>query len=812
MLKKSKILTEEDLQRIVREINILRKIRHPNLVQLYEVIEDSEVVWIVQEVVDGGELYDHIVQKGQLGEEEACHLFWQLVTAVEELGKHGISHRDIKPENILLDKNMNLKLIDFGLGRLFKKGELLSTACGSPCYAAPEMVARKKYDGTIVDIWSSGVTLFAMLCGHLPFDDNDLSNLYLKILKGEYEITSNISNEARDLLHNILQTDPSKRITLSKIKEHPWMKLRFLFCRQKESEINYNIINQAVIDKIVEAGVDRSLIEKGIADNEHNMITTIYYLLCKKNLTEEELEDFDLSLKDENGRLIFLSQENPVETEDEFIKIENRSPLKIEISKRKIDLKTKKEIRNYVESTLQKTKTSLQRTSKVNPKDYNYKGSYLTSQMKEKDKKSSKVIDKLFSRYKPNVPSIRELASSKRKGDSKKLTANTSRKLKTSVVNSLNYNTERAVPRRKHIKQHPIVSNARKIESMCESIKKSKIEYSKESLCNNSSRRLASKNIKLFERSSDRRTDLNKLGVSSKRRTGITTNRASLIERRVSQMKDSSLMSHNSRPVEPNSISFIADERNSIKKIEHASMNENSSGQRTGRGNSPRLNIYLKKPSILTRNFRKLLVSKVEIAKKEKKKSILGLDNRYRQNLFKSVDNVFEHSISNVLATKKGSSNLNKNRISLFGYKKTTPEMVFGKTRSILTERVSRGAKQVSKQSKNLRSTHKPHNSKVESTTITGPIALDFMFMKEDKSTATDSIKQSLVDVNVKVKSKANGSGFSCTKNGIRFYLDIIEMEKGSSVYGISTQYPKDFSSIASRIFTEVESNILSVI
>lgn len=133
------------------------------------------------------------------------------------MAANGISHRDIKPENILLDANKDIKLIDFGLGKPYSPGELIKTACGSPCYAAPEMVARKYYKGEQVDIWSSGITLFAMLCGYLPFDDEDISVLYSKILRGEFEVPSYLSGEAADLLKRILVTDPQRRITFPEL-------------------------------------------------------------------------------------------------------------------------------------------------------------------------------------------------------------------------------------------------------------------------------------------------------------------------------------------------------------------------------------------------------------------------------------------------------------------------------------------------------------------------------------------------------------------------------------------------------------------
>jgi 5'-AMP-activated protein kinase catalytic alpha subunit len=142
----------------------------------------------------------------------------QLVQAIEYLASIGVSHRDIKPENILLDANRDIKLIDFGLGKLYSPGELIKTACGSPCYAAPEMVARKTYRGDQVDIWSTGITLFAMLCGYLPFDDEDIGALYSKILKGEFEVPPYLSPDAVDLLRKVLVTDPERRINFVDFK------------------------------------------------------------------------------------------------------------------------------------------------------------------------------------------------------------------------------------------------------------------------------------------------------------------------------------------------------------------------------------------------------------------------------------------------------------------------------------------------------------------------------------------------------------------------------------------------------------------
>ena len=144
------------------------------------------------------------------------------MSGIEFLHSKGIAHRDLKPENLLLDKQKNLKIVDFGLSNTFKPGETLKTACGSPCYAAPEMIAGKRYKGIEVDIWSSGVTLYAMLCGFLPFEDPDTALLYKKILKGDFEIPDFLTNRSIKFLKQVLCTDPRRRLDLREIKQSAW--------------------------------------------------------------------------------------------------------------------------------------------------------------------------------------------------------------------------------------------------------------------------------------------------------------------------------------------------------------------------------------------------------------------------------------------------------------------------------------------------------------------------------------------------------------------------------------------------------------
>ena len=150
----------------------------PHLTQIFET---KKCLYLITEYAGGGELFDHIVNNKRLEEREASRILQQILNAVEYLHKLGIVHRDLKPENLLLDSNSNIKVVDFGLSNINAKGEQLRTACGSPCYAAPEMVTAKPYNGLKTDIWSCGIILYAMCCGYLPFDDPNTAELYRKI-------------------------------------------------------------------------------------------------------------------------------------------------------------------------------------------------------------------------------------------------------------------------------------------------------------------------------------------------------------------------------------------------------------------------------------------------------------------------------------------------------------------------------------------------------------------------------------------------------------------------------------------------------
>ena len=273
----------------MREIHILKIVRHPNIVQLYEIIETSKQLFLIMEYASGGELFEYIVKKRRLQDSEACRFFHQILAGIEYLHKIKVCHRDLKPENLLLDENMNIKIVDFGLSNTYKQEkDTLKTACGSPCYASPEMIAGKRYHGLDTDLWSLGVILYAMTVGYLPFEDSDTNKLYKKILSCEYLVPGYVDKQAKDMMKHIMQSDPKQRYKIKDIKAHSW------YCKVSQNQLDGMIIGQdeiPILDQIkLEMssspnlqsldGMDR--IVEQVKNNKHNPVTATYYLLIKK--------------------------------------------------------------------------------------------------------------------------------------------------------------------------------------------------------------------------------------------------------------------------------------------------------------------------------------------------------------------------------------------------------------------------------------------------------------------------------------------------------------------------------------------------
>jgi len=249
------------------------------------------------EYASGGELFDYLLLKRRLTEQEACKYFQQIISGIEYLYKHNISHRDLKPENLLFDQKKDIKIVDFGLSTYYEKGELLQSCCGSPSYAAPEMLLGKYYNGLLVDIWSSGIILYAIIAGYLPFQDPDNDKLFEKIIKGKFKFSNNFSAMAQDLIRKILVTDPSKRLDLNRIKLHPWFNIKTPVLNEGLSLTLFKIPIDENIAFIIESELNYSAseIRQNILENHHNRLTTIYYLLLMKKIKEGKTSVADLN-------------------------------------------------------------------------------------------------------------------------------------------------------------------------------------------------------------------------------------------------------------------------------------------------------------------------------------------------------------------------------------------------------------------------------------------------------------------------------------------------------------------------------------
>ncbi|KAK9161088.1 hypothetical protein Syun_007429 [Stephania yunnanensis] len=252
VLHKAQLLRHKMVEQIKREISTMKLIKHPNVVKLFEVMASKTKIYIVLEFVDGGELFDKIVNNGRLKEEEARRYFHQLINAVDYCHSRGVYHRDLKPENLLLDSSGVLKVSDFGLSAFSQqvRGDgLLHTACGTPNYVAPEVLNDKGYDGATADVWSCGVILFVLMAGYLPFDEANLTSLYKKIFMADFVCPSWFSSNAKKLIKRILDPDPCTRITIPEILDDEWFKVGYkppVF--EQEGDVNLDDVDAVFND------------------------------------------------------------------------------------------------------------------------------------------------------------------------------------------------------------------------------------------------------------------------------------------------------------------------------------------------------------------------------------------------------------------------------------------------------------------------------------------------------------------------------------------------------------------------------------
>ena len=292
----------KDIQRLKKEIKILKSIRHKNIIQLFDIMESKTNLYFVIEYCKGGELFDYIVKNKRLNEGEACVFFQQIINGVEYLHKQGIIHRDLKPENLLLDYNNNIKISDFGLSTFFAKNNYLQTACGTPSYAPPEMLEGLQYNGEASDIWSCGIILYAMLCGTLPFTESKEEIIVRKIKTHDYSIPQYLSKEAQDILYHILKINPEERFTIEGIKRHPWFNIvkphliKGIILNEIKIPVDENILNM-----VQNFGFDKEECRNLLLNNKFCSLTSIYYLCLKKYIREggKSISDLESDLYEE---------------------------------------------------------------------------------------------------------------------------------------------------------------------------------------------------------------------------------------------------------------------------------------------------------------------------------------------------------------------------------------------------------------------------------------------------------------------------------------------------------------------------------
>ncbi|XP_031564129.1 serine/threonine-protein kinase MARK2-like isoform X2 [Actinia tenebrosa] len=287
-------LNPSSLQKLFREVRIMKFLDHPNIVKLYEVIETDKTLYLIMEYASGGEVFDYLVAHGRMKEKEARAKFRQIVSAVQYCHQKHVIHRDLKAENLLLDSDMNIKIADFGFSNEFTPGNKLDTFCGSPPYAAPELFQGKKYDGPEVDVWSLGVILYTLVSGSLPFDGQNLKELRERVLRGKYRIPFYMSTDCENLLKRFLIINPTKRAKLEQIMSDKWMNIG---CELNELKPYLEPLpdfkDEKRMDIMLQMGFSKDEIHDSLTNNRYDEVMATYLLLDERSQS--------LSLRNVNG-------------------------------------------------------------------------------------------------------------------------------------------------------------------------------------------------------------------------------------------------------------------------------------------------------------------------------------------------------------------------------------------------------------------------------------------------------------------------------------------------------------------------------
>ena len=389
IMDKAQIFSEPlNLNRIRREIAILKIVRHKNIIKLYELMETPHKIYLVMEYCNGGELFDYIVSKQHLTERQACRFFQEIIDSLEYLHSLNIVHRDIKPENLLLDTtghHISLKLIDFGISNCYNPDKLLNTPCGTASYAPPEMHKGEEYYGLLSDVWSAGVVLYAMVFGYLPFCEEDEDTNINNIIEGNYEIPEEASPELADLLSHLLDINPLTRYDLEQIKQHRWFNLVKPYVSVPGVIEGYHRIpvDMKIIEECEQYGYERDKIIDSVEKCKYNRNSSVYYIILSKMKREGYKSISDL-YSDKFLEFIYNPRNIIYKNEDNEI-IDND------------DLDKENEI-NFIKNNSEteiKNKITRHQSHPINDKNFNIEKELLSFKNNEKnDKEKNKINEK----------------------------------------------------------------------------------------------------------------------------------------------------------------------------------------------------------------------------------------------------------------------------------------------------------------------------------------------------------------------------------------------------------------------------------
>uniref|UniRef100_A0A6B2L240 Protein kinase domain-containing protein n=1 Tax=Arcella intermedia TaxID=1963864 RepID=A0A6B2L240_9EUKA len=311
IINREKLNNSKNDARIKREIQAMQRLNHPHIVRLYDVIESKTHIFIIMEYVSGGELFNTITTHGKFSEPEAREFFQQIISAISYCHQSKVAHRDLKPENLLFDpKTRTIKIADFGLSNIVDDGALHHTACGSPNYAAPEVISGNQYSGPEADIWSCGVILYALLTARLPFDDPYIPTLFRRIREGKYSMPPFLSNEAKDLISKILVCNPVDRLTVKEIRMHSWhrenlpkyLEVTADVPEETKSEYSERAINEVSLRMKVSHTQILEDLEKSQETGLNGPYTVAYHLVSDSLQLGRDVKDASFSYKDSNSR------------------------------------------------------------------------------------------------------------------------------------------------------------------------------------------------------------------------------------------------------------------------------------------------------------------------------------------------------------------------------------------------------------------------------------------------------------------------------------------------------------------------------